>query len=48
VSETAWFVVIMLVAFWLVGLLIRAVGRVIHILLVIAIGIGLYNYLLSP
>ncbi len=45
--ETVWFVVILLVVFWLVGLAIRTVGRLIHILLVIAIGIVLYNYLLT-
>ena len=47
VPETVWFVVILLVVFWLVGLAIRTVGRLIHILLVIAIGIVLYNYLLT-
>ncbi len=45
--ETAWLVVILLVVFWLVGVVIRTVGRLIHILLVIAIGIVLYNYLLT-
>ena len=45
--ETVWFVVILLVVFWLVGLVIRTIGRMIHILLVIAIGIVLYNYLLT-
>ncbi|MDQ3329014.1 MAG: lmo0937 family membrane protein [Chloroflexota bacterium] len=45
--ETVWFVVILLAVFWLVGLAIRTVGRLIHILLVIAIGIVLYNYLLT-
>jgi len=47
VPETVWFVVILLVVFWLVGLAIRTVGRLIHILLVVAIGIVLYNYLLT-
>lgn len=46
-SETAWFVVILLVVFWLVGLVIRTIGRVIHILLVIAAAIVLYNLLLT-
>ncbi len=45
--ETVWFVVILLVVFWLVGLVIRTVGQLIHILLVVAIGIVLYNYLLT-
>ncbi|MDP9353337.1 MAG: lmo0937 family membrane protein [Chloroflexota bacterium] len=45
--ETVWFVVILLVVFWLVGLAIRTVGRIVHILLVIAAAIVLYNLLLT-
>ena len=45
--EIAWFVVALLVAFWLVGLVVRVVGRVVHLLLFIAIAIVLYNYLLT-
>ncbi|MEJ7653535.1 MAG: lmo0937 family membrane protein [Chloroflexia bacterium] len=48
VSETLWVVVIVLVAIWLVGLAIRTIGRVIHILIVIAVAIIAYNYLVSP
>jgi len=48
VSETLWVVVIVLVAIWLVGFAIRTIGRVIHILIVIAVAIIAYNYLVSP
>lgn len=44
-SETVWFIVALLVAFWAIGMVVRFVGRIVHLLLFVAVAIVLYNYL---
>lgn len=38
-----WFIFVALVAFWLLGLLLHIAGAAIHILLVIAVIVLIYN-----
>ncbi|HEX2909988.1 MAG TPA: lmo0937 family membrane protein [Chloroflexia bacterium] len=42
-----WFIVVVLVAFWLLGLLVHIAGAFIHVLLVVAIIVALYNLFFS-
>lgn len=39
-----WGIVVVLVAFWAIGLVLNIVGNLIHIALVLAIAIAIYNF----
>lgn len=39
-----WGVVVVLVAFWAIGLALHIAGNLIHIVLLLAIGLAVYNY----
>ena len=40
-----WLILVVVLAFWLIGLLADIVGRLIHLLLVVALAILIYNVL---
>ena len=39
-----WVVVVILLAFWAIGLAFHLVGNLIHIVLLLAIGLAVYNF----
>lgn len=39
-----WAVVLILVAFWAIGLALHIVGNLIHIVLLLAIGLAVYSF----
>lgn len=39
-----WGVVVILVAFWAIGLALHIAGSLIHIVLLLAIGLAVYNF----
>jgi len=42
-----WGVVVFLLAIWAVGFFLHLVGNIIHIVLLIAIGLAVYNFAMS-
>jgi len=42
-----WGVVVVVVALWLLGLVFRIAGNLIHLLLVIAVIVAIYNFVTS-
>lgn len=42
-----WGVVVVLVAFWLLGLILHIAGGLIHIVLLLAIALAVYNFAMS-
>lgn len=42
-----WGIVVVLVAFWALGLALHILGNLIHIVLLIAIGLAVYNFIKS-
>lgn len=44
-ASILWFVVVVIVALWLIGFLLHVAGNLIHFLLVVAVIIILYNLL---
>ncbi|MEH2120696.1 lmo0937 family membrane protein [Nostoc sp.] len=39
-----WGIVVVLFAFWALGLALHIAGNLIHILLIVAIGLAIYNF----
>ena len=44
-ANILWLVVVVIVAFWLIGLVANVAGNLIHLLLVVALLVLLYNLL---
>ncbi len=42
-----WGVVVVIVALWLLGLVLDVVGNLIHLLLVVAVIVAIYNFVTS-
>ena len=42
-----WGIVVVLVAFWVLGLVLHIAGGLIHIVLLLAIGLGIYNFFMA-
>lgn len=42
-----WSIVVILVAFWVIGLALHIAGNLIHIVLLLAIGLAIYNFIKS-
>lgn len=42
-ENTIWIIVGLLVLLWLAGVVVRTIGRVVHLALLVALGLAVYN-----